>query len=60
MKPWLVAVVVPDDVGDPRFEFEYFDEEASAWDRAEHISQSGLTCYVRRNPIPAKPPQAVE
>lgn len=60
MKPWLVAVVAQDDAGNPQFEFEYFDEEAQAWDRAEYIDQSGLTCYVRRNPLIAKPPQAAE
>jgi len=54
-KPWMIAVVV-----EGEFEFEYFDDEQQAWDRAEYIDQSGLTCYVRRNPHIAKPPQAVE
>lgn len=54
-KPWMIAVVV-----EGEFEFEYFDEEAQAWDRAEDIDQSGLTCYVRRNPLIAKPSQAAE
>lgn len=60
MKPWLVAVVVQDHAGCPDFQFEYFDDEAQAWDRAEYIDQSGLTCYVRRNLFPAKPSQAAE
>ncbi len=54
-KPWMIAVVV-----EGEFEFEYFDDEAQAWDRAECIDQSGLTCYVRRNPLLAKPSQAAE
>ena len=59
MKPWVVRVVVQDfdQVSD---ELAYFDDEAAQLDYAEYMVQAGFTCFLEKNPVLAKPPQAGE
>jgi len=48
MTKWMVRVVWVDWGTDPREEFEYFDDEKSAYEWAEYMYECGFRCDVRK------------